>query len=202
MSHVARRQRWGESQSVDERRDEILRSLGMFLRENRLSSLTMQDIAGQLNMTKGNLYYYFKSKQDIIYHGHLKSMERSLAALEIVQRQRKSPTAQLRALIEAHIAGMLDDPCAAVLMTGIEELSPSQRRRYVGLRDRFERGIRRIIEAGIACREFRKVDVQLAGFAMLGSVNFMPKWYRPEGRMPSAEIARNFADFFTHALLA
>jgi AcrR family transcriptional regulator len=201
MSHVARRQRWGDSQSVDERRDEILRSLGLFLRENRLSSLTMQDIADQLNMTKGNLYYYFRSKQDIIYHGHLKSMERSLAALENVQQKGGSPTAQLRSLIESHIKGMLDDPCAAILMTGIEELAPTQRRRYIGLRDRFERGVRRIIEAGISCGEFRKVDVSLAGFAMLGSVNFVPKWYRPDGRLATTDIAKSFADLFTHALL-
>ena len=201
MASVARRQRWGDSQSVEERRDEILRSLGMFLRKHRLSSLKMQDIADQLNMTKGNLYYYFKNKQEILYHGHLRSMAVSLAALEAVEREGGSPTAQLRRLLEAHIRGMLDDPAAAVLITDIEELAPLQRRRYVGLRDRFELGVRRIIEAGVASGEFRSVDPKVAGLAMLGSVNFMPKWYRPTGKLASSDLARSFADLFVHALL-
>lgn len=202
MSRVARSQRWGDNETIDERRGEILRSLGVFLRENRLSALRMQDIADQLNMTKGNLYYYFKSKQEILYYGHLRSMERSLAELDSVKQKGGSPSTQLRLLIESHLRGMLDDPCGAVRFLDIEELAPAHRRRYVGLRDRFEHGIRRLIEAGIDSGEFRNVDVPIAGFAILGSVNFVPQWYQPNGRLDSAEIARMFADLFIHALLA
>ena len=63
---------WDVRASFEERRDQILRSLAAFMRERRLASLTMRDIAGQLGLVKGNLYYYFKSKQDILYHCHVK----------------------------------------------------------------------------------------------------------------------------------
>ena len=76
--------RWDMRASVDERRDQILRSLASFVRDRRLASLTMRDIADRLGLVKGNLYYYFKNKQDILYHCHVKCIAISLAALDEV----------------------------------------------------------------------------------------------------------------------
>ena len=41
---------WDARNTVDERRDEILRSLAAVLRERRLASLTMRDIAERLGL--------------------------------------------------------------------------------------------------------------------------------------------------------
>ena len=76
--------RWDVRASFEERRDQILRSLAAFMRDRRLASLTMRDIADQLGLVKGNLYYYFKSKQDILYHCHVKCIAISLVALDEV----------------------------------------------------------------------------------------------------------------------
>jgi AcrR family transcriptional regulator len=200
MASVAWEQRWGDKTSVDERREEILRRVGLVVREHGFASLKMQDIADRLNMTKGNLYYYFKSKQDLLFHCHMKCMEISLAALTEAERGDAKPAARLRRLLVAHIKGIIEDSYGAVLLTDLEDLTTEQRRRYVGMRDRFERGVRKIIDQGIASGEFRKIDSRLAGFAILGSINWMPKWYRPEGKLPASSLADGFADFFIHAL--
>jgi AcrR family transcriptional regulator len=197
----ARGQRWDSRSSLDDRRDEILRSLGTFLQNNRLSSLKMQDIADQLGMTKGNLYYYFKNKQDILYHCHLKSMEISLKALDDAEASTASPPSMLRTLLERHILGITDEAYGAVLMTDLESLAPRQRRRYVEKRDRFESGIRKIIDDGISRGEFRKFDTRVAGFAFLGAINWISKWYRPNKGLSSQAIAEQFADLFIHSLL-
>ena len=74
--------RWDVRASVDDRRDQILRSLASFVRDRKLASLTMRDIADRLGLVKGNLYYYFKNKQDILFHCHVKCIGISLAALD------------------------------------------------------------------------------------------------------------------------
>lgn len=200
MAGVAWEERWGDKSSLDERREEILRCVGMAVREQGFASLKMQDIADRLNMTKGNLYYYFKSKQDLLFHCHLRCMEISLAALAEVERDKAPPGARLRRLLRLHIKGILEDSYGAVLLTDLEDLAADQRRRYVGMRDRFERGVRRIVEQGIASGEFRRIDPRVAGFAILGSINWMPKWYRPDGKLSADALADGFADFFIHAL--
>jgi AcrR family transcriptional regulator len=196
MSGQTRRQRWDQTTSVEERRTEILRTLGEFLRERHLSSLKMQDIADRLGMTKGNLYYYFKSKQDILYHCHVISTEQSLAALDEVLVMPGSPSERLHTLLVRHIRTITDEAFSAVVLTDLEGLTKAQRRRYIGLRDKFEQGVRTIIEAGIERGEFVQQNVSLAGFAILGSINWISKWYDPAGPSTAQEIAESFANLF------
>ena len=202
MSVRARRARWGAAESVDERKDEILRELGAAVRERGFGALTMKDVADRLGLVKGNLYYYFKSKQELLYHCHIKCMEVSLRALEEAERSRAAPSERLRTLLVRHIRGISDEAYGAVLLTDLESLTLAQRRKYVALRDRFEQGVRALIRAGIARGEFRRQDPRIAGFALLGAINWIPKWYRPDGELSSQEIAEQFADFFLRSLYA
>jgi hypothetical protein len=59
-----------------------------------------------------------------------------------------------------------------------------------------------LIKAGIARGEFRRLDSRIVGFALLGAINWIPKWYRPGGELSSQEIAEQFADFFLRSLYA
>jgi TetR/AcrR family transcriptional regulator, cholesterol catabolism regulator len=194
------RARWTVRATVDERRDEILKSLAAILRERRLASLTMQDIAARLGLVKGNLYYYFKNKQDILYHCHVKCMDESLAALAVAERDPGPTPERLRTLLVRHIRGIIESPYGGVLLTDLESLSAAQRKRYVSLRDEFERGVRKLIQRGIAKREFRPCNPRLAGFAILGAINWIPKWYQPEGLLAPEEIAQGFADQLIRSL--
>lgn len=202
MAHVAREARWGDRTSLDDRRDEILRSLGMVLRQRGFAALKMQDIADQLSMTKGNLYYYFSSKQDLLFHCHMKCMDVSLAALaRVAADAAATPAQKLHTLLRLHIAGILEEAYGAVLLTDLEDLVPAQRRQYVARRDRFEQGVRTILADGIAAGAFRALDPRVATFAMLGAINWMPKWYRPDGAWSAQQVAEKFAAWFLQSVL-
>ena len=181
--------RWDVRASVDERKDQILRSLASFVRDRRLASLTMRDIADRLGLVKGNLYYYFKNKQDILYHCHVKCIAISLAALDEVSAMNLAPAEALRALLVKHIRNITEDAYGGVLLTDLESLTPTQRKRYVAMRDRFENGVRDIIRGGIADGTFAPQNIELAGITILGAINWIPKWYRPDGPMSSSKIA-------------
>jgi len=192
--------RWDMRASVDERRDQILRSLASFVRHRRLASLTMRDIADRLGLVKGNLYYYFKNKQDILYHCHVKCIAISLAALDEVSAMNLPPAEALRELLVKHIRNITEDAYGGVLLTDLESLTPAQRKRYVAMRDRFEDGVRKLIRGGIAEGVFASQNVDLAGITVLGAINWIPKWYRPDGPMSSVEIAEKITDQLIRSL--
>jgi AcrR family transcriptional regulator len=194
VARSAHRQRWDVRATRDERRDEILRSLSSVMRTNRLGSLTMRDIADQLGLVKGNLYYYFKNKQEILYHCHVKCIELSLAALAEVQAAEGAASERMRILLIRHISAITDDAYGGVLLTDLENMTKSQRKRYVELRDRFENGVRALIAEGISTGEFCVKDLKMAGYVVLGAINWIPKWFRNDGTYTSAEIAEYFAD--------
>ncbi|MEX2147880.1 MAG: TetR/AcrR family transcriptional regulator [Candidatus Rokuibacteriota bacterium] len=181
------------------RRTEIFRSLGLVLQERGIGGITMGEIAERLGMTKGSLYYYFEDKDDLLYQCHMRAMEVSLRALA-EPAEGMSPDARLRRVLVTHTRGITEEVYGAVVLTDIESLSPARRRRYVAKRDRFERGVREIIAQGVRDKVFREVDPKLAGFVMLGAINWISKWYSPDGLWSSPEVAEQFADFLLAAL--
>lgn len=202
MKPVRSARTWDSSGNVAARRDAIVRSLNDVLRTRSLPALRMQDIADHLGLVKGNLYYYFKNKEDLIYHAHIKCVKTSLEALERARASDGSAAMRLRALIVEHILAMTEGPYGAVLLHDIDTLTPARRRKYVALRDQFERGIRELIQAGVSGGEFPAQDVRTAGFAILGAINWIPKWYRSDGELSAGAIAERFADMFMAALRA
>ena len=186
--------------SPDERKTEIMRSLVAIMRERQVSSLTMQDIADRLGMTKGNLYYYFRSKQDILFQCYLKAMKHSLGVLAEIGSMEGSPRARLHALIKRLISVVIEHPYGAVLMTDLDQLSTSHRRRYVAIRDKVDMAVREIVQDGIKAGEFRFADAKMAGLAILGAINSIARWYDPKGPRRPAEIAEMYADLFIGGL--
>ena len=194
---------WAAAQDVSERRDAIMRGLNTVLRaRERPGALRMQDIADHLGLVKGNLYYYFRNKEELIYHAHVKCVQVSLEALERALAGKARPAERLRTLIVEHILAMTEGEYGAVLLEDIENLTPAHRRKYVALRDELERGVRDLIKAGVAQGDFAKQDPRIAGFAILGAINWIPKWYRVDGELGAREIAERFADFFVRGLRA
>jgi AcrR family transcriptional regulator len=190
----------GRSGSKRSRRDAILHSVGAILRDSRVSSLTMNDIAEALGITKGNLYYYFRDKQDILYQCHMRCMALSLDALTQVQAEREQLPDPLHRLLVAHIEGMARSPFGGVLLADLDALSATQRRHYTARRDEFEAGVRELIGYGVAQGLYRCDDAKIASLSLLGAINWLPRWYRPEGPMDPAQIARAMADFLMRSL--
>ena len=187
---------------AQDRRDEIVRSAAAVLRRGRDGALRMEEVAKHVGLVKGNLYYYFKDRQELIFHCHMRCTEMSLQALEEIAPRGGSAEERLREFLRRHIEIIIASDYGGALLADIGELTPAQRRRYVALRDRVEAGVRQLIEEGVARKHFRPLPVPLAGFAILGSINWMPKWHRPDGALSAREVADTFVDFFIRGLKA
>lgn len=200
-SHADEPQRWvGRQSSKRSRRDAILHTVATLLRESRMSTLTMDDIAESLGITKGNLYYYFRDKQDILYQCHMRSMALSLDALARIQDQQDSLTDPLHQLLIAHIEGIASSPFGGALLADLDSMHVNQRRFYIARRDAFEEGVRALIRLGIARGLYRETDPKIASLSLLGAINWLPRWYHPDGPLDPAGIARSMADLLMRTL--
>jgi TetR/AcrR family transcriptional regulator, cholesterol catabolism regulator len=95
---------------------------------------------------------------------------------------------------------VLDELHGTALGIDLEALSPSHLKTIIVGRDRFDHGLRRILEDGIRSGVFADADAKLLSFAMLGAVNWIPRWYNPDGPATSQEIADRFADYLIAGL--
>lgn len=185
-----------------DRRIEILKSAAAAFRHRGYHGASVDEIASALEMTKGNLYYYFRNKEEILFACHDYSNDVLLALLADAQATDAGPDVKLRRLVVAFIHMILDELRGTALTLDLEALSPVLLKRVIAKRDRFDHGMREIIQEGIDQGIFRQGDPKMIAFAILGAVNWIPRWFDPAGPATSAHIGESFAEYLVGGLLA
>jgi AcrR family transcriptional regulator len=189
-----------EAKATSSTRVDILKSAAAAFRRLGYHGATVEQIAAALQMKKGNLYYYFRNKEEILFACHEYSLERLLALLGEVELSGLPPDEKIRRLIVAFVHTILDELHGTALFLDLEAMSPAHLKTIIAGRDRFDRGMRKVLEEGIRTGAFAQADAKLLSFAILGAVNWIPRWYSPDGPASSQEIADRFADYLIAGL--
>jgi AcrR family transcriptional regulator len=175
------------------RRSEILHAALRAFRDNGFHGTTLDDIAERLGVRKTALYHYFPDKQAILHECH----RESLAELERILREARrldSATEKLAHIIREHVRVMTETLQGSPLAFEVRAFSPARQKAMIRHRDHYEHEVRKIIERGIREGSLRKVDAKIATFAVLGAINWIARWYRPEGELHAAELGDAFVD--------
>ena len=190
------------SKRAEARRLEILRAAARVFRRDGFAGAGMREIAAEADLSPGNLYHYFRGKHEILYFCQDRALETMLAALQQARLSRAPSDDKLAAVIHAHVRCLLDELQGSVAHLEVEALPDELRAAIIRKRDRYERGIRRLVAAGVRDGQFVACDTRLVTRAILGAVNWTARWFRLEGpRTPSA-VADTLADYLVRGLAA
>jgi len=186
--------------AADRRRREILAAASRLFRERGLHATGMREIAAELGMTAGNLYYYFPSKQDLLAFCQEATLDELQALAVEVAASRDAAGEQLARLLRGHVRILNESTPGSLAHLEQNEVPEARRASLLARRKRYEEVFRRLIEAGIRTGEFRPVDPGLVALAMLGAVNWTVRWFQAEGRKSADEVGREFADLLVAGL--
>lgn len=182
------------------RRTEILHSALHAFRTRGYHATTLDDIAAQLGIRSAALYHYFPDKEAILYACHREGLAEVERILAEARERYASAQERLAHAIREHVRVMADTLEGSALALEVSALSPRHRAEVIAQRDRYERGLRDIVADGVGGAEFRALDPKLAVFAILGAINWVARWYRPDGRVQALELGTQFADHLIHGL--
>jgi hypothetical protein len=93
-----------------------------------------------------------------------------------------------------------DADLSTVLLLEHRSLEENLRTQHIKRRDRYEALWRQMIQDGINQGAFRKVDISIVTFALLGVQNWMITWFKPGGRYSALALADQFSDLFLRGL--
>ncbi len=161
--------------------DEIVAAAAALFRERGIQAVTMADIAERAGLRQPSLYYYFRSKIDVL--GHILD-DVNRIPLSIVQQARSAggPFAvQLYWLIYQDVLALCRFPFDISEVHRLSAGHPREFERYWLERQRLNDEVESLITAGVEAGELRDVDPRLAALTVLANDEATQNWLRPVG---------------------
>ena len=186
-------------------RQEILRTAARLFQQRGYDATSMNDVAGALKLSKGGLYHHFQSKDEILFEIMNHAMEITEERVLGPVRGIADPEERLRALIRRHIEVVLSpqDREITVMLHENHPLQPALRKR-INVRKKdyvhFVEGL--VAEVQRARHAKGSITPRAAAFALLGMINWIYQWYKPEGALQANSLIPQFTDLFLGGILA
>lgn len=184
----------------DKKREAVVRQAALEFRKRGYHATSMDDIAAALGVTKGALYRYVKSKDEVLFACFMHSNRIGEVALRRANEMKGPAAEKLAAFITSFIREYLDSNLAGGAMVEIDALLPEQRKAVVKGRDKVDGQLRRLIIEGIKDGSVADESPKLMIFSFMGAINWIPSWYSPDGDMTSSEIAEQVARIFINGI--
>lgn len=194
------------SEFYQERRKEIFEKAALVFQERGYEATTIADIAEKLGTDRASLYYYVGSKQELFKQVVREAAQTNVLAIEALSDSGRRASEKLRLAF----VGLMQsyNRSYPYLHVFLQEKAPMLNPRDAWSKeigdwsDRYYRAMRRIIEQGVKESEFAiELPIGLATMAVIGTINWAHRWYRPGGKLLPETIGEGFADILLNGLL-
>jgi AcrR family transcriptional regulator len=190
------------SRAPRRRQQEIVEAAARVFHEKGYESTSIQDIADAVGILKGSLYYYITSKEDLLFEIIRGVHEEALKNLELTRELDGDALQKIRAFVVVHLTHNATNLVKmGVFFQDFRSLSGERREIIVKERDLYDHFLRDLIRQGqeqkIICPD---IDPKLAAITVLGMMNWIYQWYRPDGGLSVEEIAAAYGDFVVAGL--
>jgi AcrR family transcriptional regulator len=188
--------------SLNSRRAEICRTAARIFRDRGFNATSVSDIARALGMTKAGLYHYFVSKEALLFEIIAFGLDQVRDEVIAPVRAVRDPEARLRQLVIRHARIVTRAHGAVTSLVDETRALPPQARKKVERRMRVYFDLVRdtLAELQTAGR-LRRVDPTVAAFSVLGTILWLPRWFRHEGRLTEEQVADEVANIALGGLL-
>jgi TetR/AcrR family transcriptional regulator, cholesterol catabolism regulator len=157
-----------------------------------------REIAAVVGIQKASLYYHIETKEDLLYDICKSSLIQIRSDVEAALAGSSNPLERTGLLIRTHIESMLrDHDRHSAALTEMSSLSTERLDEVTALRDAYESLVRSVLDAAQTAGALRDdVPVKYLCLALLGLVNRVLVWFRPNGPLSPAQIGVLFATIY------
>jgi AcrR family transcriptional regulator len=173
----------------DEKLQKILKISAKIFAEKGFHRTSVRDIARATRMSLAGLYYYFKTKEELLY------LIQERCFVTLLQRWERAATPQMdvrtriRVFAENHLSFFLHNMHEMKVMAHEDEsLTGEYQDRILVLKRRYVKVIMDLIDTLPEQKGGKGVDLRVATFALFGMMNWIYTWYQPKRDLPFLQL--------------
>ncbi|MEE8601420.1 TetR/AcrR family transcriptional regulator [Euzebya tangerina] len=190
----------GRSQRSERERQIIEVATSLFRRKG-YHVTSLEDLAEAIGFTKPAIYYYFNSKEDILFTIVDGIVEQALERTTAIAEGDGTAGERLHQLLVANTGVLLENLDANTVFYNERGLLTPQREAAIRAREREYTGVvRALYVQGVEDGEFIDMDPAVATATLLGASIWSYRWFDPDGSLSIDEIAVQIADLLLGGL--
>ncbi len=188
------------SQAKEHKRSAIREAATKLFAEKGYEITTTRDICRAAKISNAALYYYFDSKEDILYQILDETMRTGLERIVEIEKTEKPLKEKLSDILKMHAARAVDYHKMKLLVHDQKSLLPEHKEALVGKQRIYVQKIIDLLDDLKAQGELADLDTKVCSFAFFGMVSWAYRWFDPRGRISPEELSTIFNRIFTKGI--
>ncbi len=180
--------------------DRLLRVAAACFNQKGYSGTSLKDVARQLDLTDAALYYYVRSKEELVYQCYRRAADLGTRAMARGQAAGGSGLDRALSYLDHHLEALCGEEGPVAIMSEIPSLKPGHKADILERSRQHSLDFEALIAEGIADGSIAPCDVRMTGNAIMGAINWIPKWFRPGGPVSATQVRAQFTEFCRRAL--
>lgn len=187
------------------KREAVLRTAAAIFRRNGFEETSLSELAAALNVTKPTIYYYVHSKDKLLLEVLKQAQLDVLSMIEAKVAESGSAYARLRAIMIEYALVMSSDYGACLSLISIASLEKKSQAEVRLRNDQANKMLAALILSGrkdksLTLDSFSASNVDIVLRVLFGSLNWMPRWFRPNGALSPRKLAERHVDVLLNGI--
>jgi AcrR family transcriptional regulator len=192
------------AQDAEETRFELqkarmLRAAATCFNQKGYSGTSLRDVADVLGLTDAALYYYVRNKEELVYLCYVRAADLGREALDQARADGENGRDVILRYFRYHIAMMVGERGPIAIMSEIPSLKPEHRDEVLELSRQHSLNFEAALEASIEDGSVAPCNVRLTGNAIMGSINWIPKWFHGDPEL-AEKMVNEFPEILARGL--
>ena len=184
----------------EEKRKKIREAAARLFAEKGFENTTTRDIAEAAGINNASLYYYFDSKEQLLYQILEEVIRTGLERMTEIEQSPRPLKEKLALTLRIHTTAAVDFDKMKLLVHDQRSLSPGHREELNQKQSEYVSRLIAILQQLQDQGEMLDIDLTVCAYAFFGMVSWAYRWYRPEGKVNLEELSEIFYTIFTRGI--
>jgi AcrR family transcriptional regulator len=187
----------------DRRLGEILEHATEVFCDKGYEGASMRDLSRASGMSLAGMYYYFQSKELLLYLIQKHTFSTIVARLRARLKEARDPEQRIRAFIQNHVEYFLANQKAMKVLSHEDEaLKNGYGGEIASIKREYYRICFSLVEDLVRAKSLKLgVSTRLAVLSLFGMMNWIYTWHNPRIDADAHALAQQIGDIFLHGIL-